>query len=145
MVHRQRRIEEIAYLLWEQEGKPHGHHDRHWQEAERRFEAENGRAEKTEAGEPVPASAPEKKASSSKAKPSAADAEKRAPTAPAKPAAEKTTARPAEKPAPVAKPKSAASTTTASGVDTKKVESASADKPADKPRAGATKRKPTTT
>lgn len=28
-------IERHAYLLWEREGKPHGHHDKFWHQAER--------------------------------------------------------------------------------------------------------------
>lgn len=30
---KEERIRTEAYRRWEQEGRPHGHHDRHWQEA----------------------------------------------------------------------------------------------------------------
>ncbi len=33
-------IQARAYHLWEAEGRPHGHHDRHWAEAEALFAAE---------------------------------------------------------------------------------------------------------
>lgn len=31
------RIEDLAYQLWEEEGRPHGRHEEHWAEAERRL------------------------------------------------------------------------------------------------------------
>jgi Protein of unknown function (DUF2934) len=40
MTNRERRIREIAYQLWEQEGRPDGHAERLWLVAEARFEAE---------------------------------------------------------------------------------------------------------
>lgn len=76
MTSRERRIREIAYHMWEQEGRPEGdgHTHRLWLAAEARFEAENGQAEpdheksahpaKPKADEP----AAEKPARSAKAK-----------------------------------------------------------------------------
>ena len=40
MTNHQRLIREIAYDLWEQEGRPEGHSERLWLAAEARFEAE---------------------------------------------------------------------------------------------------------
>lgn len=37
---KERRVQEIAYLLWEKEGAPHGAADRHWIEAEALYEVE---------------------------------------------------------------------------------------------------------
>ena len=39
MTNRERLIREIAYDLWEQEGRPEGHSERLWLAAEARFEA----------------------------------------------------------------------------------------------------------
>ena len=48
MTNRERRIREIAYHLWEQEGRPEGESDSHrlWLAAEAQFEAEVSRAER---------------------------------------------------------------------------------------------------
>ena len=35
---KEERIKSEAYRLWEQEGRPHGEHDRHWREAARALE-----------------------------------------------------------------------------------------------------------
>ncbi len=40
MSKRERRIQEIAYHLWEKEGRPHGHSERFWHAAEAQVEAE---------------------------------------------------------------------------------------------------------
>ena len=40
MTNRERLIREIAYDLWEQEGRPEGHSERLWLAAEARFETE---------------------------------------------------------------------------------------------------------
>src|SRR5271166_5477258 len=40
MTNHERLIREIAYDLWEQEGRPEGHSERLWLAAEARFEAE---------------------------------------------------------------------------------------------------------
>lgn len=40
MADRERRIQEIAYLLWEGEGRPDGHAERFWHMAEAAYEAE---------------------------------------------------------------------------------------------------------
>lgn len=56
MTHRnkEQRVKEIAYLLWEKEGSPHGESERHWVEAEALYEIERaGRDErKAVEGEP---------------------------------------------------------------------------------------------
>ena len=41
MSERERRIREIAYLLWEQEGRPDGQSERFWHTAETQYEAES--------------------------------------------------------------------------------------------------------
>ena len=40
MVEREVRVQEIAYQLWVQEGRPEGRHDSHWYEAEAVYDAE---------------------------------------------------------------------------------------------------------
>ena len=40
MNNREERIKEIAYRLWEQEGRPDGHSDRLWRAAEAQYEAD---------------------------------------------------------------------------------------------------------
>ena len=53
---REQRIREIAYSLWEEEGRPEGAADRHWFSAEARFAA--GQGEREEGGEaPIEAAA----------------------------------------------------------------------------------------
>jgi hypothetical protein len=37
---RDRRIRDIAYLIWEEEGRPEGQEERHWQMAESALEQE---------------------------------------------------------------------------------------------------------
>jgi hypothetical protein len=44
MVHRERRIQEIAYLLWERDGRPHGQSERFWHAAVAQFEVETAAA-----------------------------------------------------------------------------------------------------
>jgi hypothetical protein len=48
MAERDRRIQEIAYLLWEQEGRPDGQAERFWHEAEAQYEAESALTEQDE-------------------------------------------------------------------------------------------------
>lgn len=40
MTDRETRVQEIAYQLWVQEGRPEGRHDAHWYEAEAVYDAE---------------------------------------------------------------------------------------------------------
>ena len=42
---REERIKEIAYRLWEQEGRPEGHSERLWLAAEAQYEADNSKAQ----------------------------------------------------------------------------------------------------
>jgi len=130
MPHRDRRIQEIAYLLWEQEGRPEGQSDRFWHLAIERYEAEVAAPGETEAEPPAllmtdeppaleaetPAST--KKRASAKAKAAAGEDEK--PAAKAKTAKVKDESPKAEKP--------------------KAIESEPLLKSADKPKAA--KRKP---
>ncbi len=48
---RQQRIRQRAYELWEEEGYPHGQHERHWDQATRDVEAQGdgGQVTATEA------------------------------------------------------------------------------------------------
>jgi hypothetical protein len=41
-VEKQTLIEQRAYALWQQEGRPHGRHEEHWNRAAREVEAEQG-------------------------------------------------------------------------------------------------------
>ncbi|MBD9579118.1 DUF2934 domain-containing protein [Pseudomonas sp. BGr12] len=47
----ERRVRELAYQIWESEGRPEGQHDRHWRMARSLAEAEAGNADGTQ--EPV--------------------------------------------------------------------------------------------
>ena len=114
MTHRQKRIQEIAYQLWVQEGHPEGRSDSHYFEAEMVYETEIAGREGVEAEELV---------AETKAKP-------RKPQ-PAKPAA--------EKPTPSAKPKAAAD---AQDAKRKTVEAEPAATSPAKAPAGGAKRKP---
>jgi hypothetical protein len=93
MVQRERRIEEIAYLLWEQEGRPDGQSERFWHAAETQFAAEVARAELAAA---VAEAKSERKASN---KPESAAPKERESATP------RAAAKDVEKPAPTAKPK----------------------------------------
>jgi hypothetical protein len=43
---RDARIRDRAYRIWDREGRRHGHHEAHWQQAKREIEAEDtGRAD----------------------------------------------------------------------------------------------------
>ena len=54
MIERKRQIEEIAYLLWEHEGRPDGQAERFWHEAEVQYETEQAltRQDEKEVGPP---------------------------------------------------------------------------------------------
>ena len=104
MPHRDKRIHEIAYLLWEQEGRPHGQDDRHWREAVAQYEAEQAAEARIEglSGEP----AKDEPSTQSEKKPAEAKAEEPAEkTKAAEEPAEKPKAAKAEEPA--EKPKAA--------------------------------------
>jgi hypothetical protein len=45
MINREQRIQEIAYRLWEQEGRPDGHSERLWLAAEAQYEADDAKAQ----------------------------------------------------------------------------------------------------
>ncbi|QEY71683.1 DUF2934 domain-containing protein [Pseudomonas denitrificans (nom. rej.)] len=47
----ERRVRELAYQIWESEGRPEGQHDRHWRMARSLAEAEAGNVDGTQ--EPV--------------------------------------------------------------------------------------------
>ena len=89
MVDRDKRIGEIAYLLWEEAGKPHGQDQHFWHIAVERYEAEIGATVPAE----EPAAEPE--APASKAEPKAQAPKKHAP-AKAKAVAAEPAAEPAE-------------------------------------------------
>ncbi|GFM67950.1 DUF2934 domain-containing protein [Pseudomonas lijiangensis] len=87
----EKRIREFAYQIWESEGKPVGHEQRHWEMARKLAEAE--------------ALAPDKTSASKANKPKLPKVDAAPKTAPSKPAAK---AAPAAKPAAAPKPKPAA-------------------------------------
>lgn len=52
---RDEQLRKRAYRKWEEEGRPEGHHDRHWQEAESEFaNVESEKISGAEAAEPSP-------------------------------------------------------------------------------------------
>jgi hypothetical protein len=67
MPQREKRIQDIAYHLWVQEGRPEGHSDRHWHTAEALYEAEISEDRSVEA-EPLEERGAEKPARSIRAK-----------------------------------------------------------------------------
>lgn len=42
---KEERIRRRAYEIWEREGRPDGEHERHWQQAEKELEGEEGNGE----------------------------------------------------------------------------------------------------
>lgn len=53
MTQKDERIQQLAYQIWESEGRPAHEHDRHWEMATRLYEAEQeGVAKKTAAKKP---------------------------------------------------------------------------------------------
>ena len=108
MVQRERRIEEIAYALWEQEGRPDGQADRFWHAAVTQFEAEVARAELSAAvAEARSESAGAKKREPAKA--AAVGGEVGKPSRTAKPKAATPASKPKTEEAPAVAPKAAAS------------------------------------
>jgi hypothetical protein len=77
MPHREKRIQEIAYRLWVQEGRPEGHSDRHWHAAVELYEAEISKGRSVEA-EPLEEPGAEKPARSIRAKAARPTAERAA-------------------------------------------------------------------
>ena len=51
---REQRIAARAYQLWEEEGRPHGAHDRHWEQASREIVASEGKKSARGAKTPKP-------------------------------------------------------------------------------------------
>ncbi len=99
MVQRERRIEEIAYLLWEQEGRPDGQAERFWHAAEAQFEAEVARAELSAAVAEAPSEgAALKKRAPAKANAGGEEHEKAVRTAKPKAAKAPAAPRPSRKP-----------------------------------------------
>jgi hypothetical protein len=137
MAQRDRRIQEIAYLLWEQEGRPDGQSERHWHAAVALFETENSPAEGAHEAtvETKPESLGSKSRAPAGAKAVQAEVEKPAPAARAQ-AARASTARAKTADAP------AAAKATDSESPAKSTAKSSAKSTA-KPRTTPTKRKPT--
>jgi len=143
MTNRERRIREIAYQLWEQEGRPEGQSERLWLAAEAQFAAEvaERKDERKDAGNAPAAEAfveppaePAVNAAEPAVKKAVEPAVKAAEPAvgkPARPAKRKTDEPPAEKPVRSAKPKAAETGSARAKVA----------EPAEKP-AGSGKRKP---
>lgn len=95
----EKRIRQFAYEIWESEGKPEGHEERHWEMARKLVEAEASSPQVEPRKKPAakPKAAAEPKAAA-QPKPSAAQSK----AAQAKPAASA-----AEKPAAAKKPRTA--------------------------------------
>ncbi|KTB60522.1 DUF2934 domain-containing protein [Pseudomonas syringae] len=103
----EKRIRDFAYQIWESEGKPSGHDERHWEMARKLAEAEALAPNKANVRKSTKPKLPEVDSAKAPAK-GAAKSEAKAAPAP-KPAAAKpkpAAAKPAAKPAP--KPKAAA-------------------------------------
>ena len=85
MPHREKRIQEIAYHLWVQEGRPEGHSDRHWHAAVELYEAEISKGRSVEA-EPLEEPGAEKPVRSIRAKAALPTAERAAASKKSEPA-----------------------------------------------------------
>ncbi|KTC58279.1 DUF2934 domain-containing protein [Pseudomonas savastanoi] len=111
----EKRIRDFAYQIWESEGKPSGHDERHWEMARKLAEAEALAPNKSSVRKSSKPKLPEVDSAKAPAKGAAKPVAKSAPAAKpaAKPAAEtktKPAAKAAAKPAPKAKPAAAAPT-----------------------------------
>ncbi|KAA8697526.1 DUF2934 domain-containing protein [Pseudomonas syringae pv. tagetis] len=111
----EKRIRDFAYQIWESEGKPSGHDERHWEMARKLAEAEALAPNKSSVRKSSKPKLPEVDSAKAPAKSAAKPAAKAAPAAKpaAKPATEakpKPAAKAAPKPAPKAKPAAATST-----------------------------------
>ncbi|MBD1108245.1 DUF2934 domain-containing protein [Pseudomonas amygdali pv. morsprunorum] len=112
---RRKRIRDFAYQIWESEGKPSGHDERHWEMARKLAEAEALAPDKSSVRKSSKPKLPEVDSAKAPAKSAAKPVAKSAPAAKpaAKPTAEakpKPAAKAAPKPAPKAKPATAAPT-----------------------------------
>ncbi|GLK56028.1 hypothetical protein JOD31_000947 [Methylopila capsulata] len=67
MTDRERRVRDLAYQIWEEDGRPEGAGARHWSEAERRYAAELGSAPPPNGGAVAGAKAKPVKAPKAKA------------------------------------------------------------------------------
>ncbi|UPT34808.1 DUF2934 domain-containing protein [Pseudomonas amygdali] len=111
----EKRIRDFAYQIWESEGKPSGHDERHWEMARKLAEAEALAPDKSSVRKSSKPKLPEVDSAKTPAKGAAKPVAKSEPAAKpaAKPAAEakpKPAAKAAPKPAPKAKPATAAPT-----------------------------------
>ncbi|KPX15829.1 DUF2934 domain-containing protein [Pseudomonas syringae] len=111
----EKRIRDFAYQIWESEGKPSGHDERHWEMARKLAEAEALAPDKSSVRKSSKPKLPEVDSAKAPAKGAAKPVAKSAPAAKpaAKPAAEakpKPAAKAAPKPVPKAKPATAAPT-----------------------------------
>ncbi|MDU8498894.1 DUF2934 domain-containing protein [Pseudomonas syringae] len=111
----EKRIRDFAYQIWESEGKPSGHDERHWEMARKLAEAEALAPNKSSVRKSSKPKLPEVDSAKAPAKGAAKPVAKSAPAAKpaAKPASEpkpKPAAKAAPKPAPKAKPAAAAPT-----------------------------------
>ncbi|KPW96164.1 MULTISPECIES: DUF2934 domain-containing protein [Pseudomonas syringae group] len=99
----EKRIRDFAYQIWESEGKPSGHDERHWEMARKLAEAEALAPDKSSVRKSSKPKLPEVDSAKAPAKGAAKPVAKSAPAA--KPAA-----KAAPKPAPKAKPATVAPT-----------------------------------
>lgn len=108
MTNRERRIREIAYQLWEQEGRPEGQSQRLWLAAETQFEAETsgGRGAETSERRDIPNELPIEPAVEKPARPAKPKPDERSTVKPARSASAKA-AEPAPEKAHPAKAKTA--------------------------------------
>ncbi|GGJ86244.1 DUF2934 domain-containing protein [Pseudomonas matsuisoli] len=90
-----RRVEELAYQIWESEGRPHGHDSRHWDMARKLAEAEADSGKKATIPKPrKPKAAPLKDVSSEASKKVPAKPKTDKAAKPAKPKASESPAKP---------------------------------------------------
>ncbi|KPY92789.1 hypothetical protein ALP50_02964 [Pseudomonas syringae pv. spinaceae] len=130
----EKRIRDFAYQIWESEGKPSGHDERHWEMARKLAEAEALAPNKSTVRKSTKPKLPEVDSAKAPAKGAAKPVAKSAPAP--KPAADsKPKAAPKAAPKPAAKPAAKPATAAASNAPTKK------DAPA-KPAAAKKPRKP---
>ncbi|POR67275.1 DUF2934 domain-containing protein [Pseudomonas syringae] len=107
----EKRIREFAYQIWESEGKPSGHDERHWEMARKLAEAEALAPNKSGVRKSTKPKLPEVDSAKAPAKGAAKPAAKSAPAPkPAGEAKPKPAPKAAAKPAPKAKPAAAAAT-----------------------------------
>ncbi|AVB20116.1 DUF2934 domain-containing protein [Pseudomonas syringae USA007] len=130
----EKRIRDFAYQIWESEGKPSGHDERHWEMARKLAEAEALAPNKSTVRKSSKPKLPEVDSAKAPAKGAAKPVAKSAPAP--KPAADsKPKAAPKAAPKPAAKPAAKPATAAASDAPAKK------DAPA-KPAAAKKPRKP---